>query len=43
MMTTATYSVEAVINGSLSMWFNEYENANMLDINSYNEKSSSGK
>ena len=43
MMTTGTYTTEAVINGSLAMWFNEYEFATMTDINKVGTSSSSGK
>lgn len=42
MATTNTYTTENVISGSLAMWFNEYRDANMNDINKVGT-SSSGK
>jgi hypothetical protein len=34
-MTSGSYTLEQVIDGSLDSWFNEYKNANVENIKSY--------
>jgi hypothetical protein len=42
MSTTGTYTTEEVINMSLNMWWDEYKNANMDNINRVGTPSANG-